>query len=201
MFKKFKKIILFIFILFFLVTNNINKVFANEDLEEIKQKSLNYGLNEILKLNPSIVTRINDNEVLKKDIILPARDTSVIIPEVMKIENEDDGEEMEVDYEKIIPVLIKAIQEQNLKFKNLEDKIINQDQEKKQELNQLIKKDYVSKQKIFYKFHSLDRLIEIVLITLAFLILAYFAVVVGFTVTFASHRDTKNEVKKIRKKR
>ena len=79
-----------------------------------------YGLSEILKLNP-ITYYWKDNVKFKfgdqKEVGLLAQEVSTIIPEIVHSNNNG---YLSLDYEKIVPVLIKAIQELNNKIEILQ---------------------------------------------------------------------------------
>ena len=79
-----------------------------------------YGLSEILKLNP-ITYYWKDNVKFKfghqKEVGLLAQEVSTIIPEIVHSNNNG---YLSLDYEKIVPVLIKAIQELNKKIELLQ---------------------------------------------------------------------------------
>jgi hypothetical protein len=78
---------------------------------------LKYGLNDILKLQPVEYTYKSNGS---KQLGFIAQDIGTILPEVVSFE-----ESMSVNYQAIIPILTKAIQEQNLLIKALEQRIIN----------------------------------------------------------------------------
>jgi hypothetical protein len=78
---------------------------------------LKYGLNDVLKLQPVEYTYKSNGS---KQLGFIAQDIGVILPEVVSFE-----ESMSVNYQAIIPILTKAIQEQNLLIKALEQRIIN----------------------------------------------------------------------------
>ena len=83
-------------------------------------KPTNYGLNELLKLNP---VEFKWKEKDGKEIGLIAQEVEEIVPEVIK-ENKrinDDTLYKQVDYEKLVPVLINSIKELNERIKKLED--------------------------------------------------------------------------------
>jgi hypothetical protein len=82
-------------------------------------RNLPYGLNTINQLNP---VAFNWNETNDTDIGFIAQDIESVIPESV-ITNWDS--QLIFRQEKIIPVLVKAIQEQNLLIKALEQRIIN----------------------------------------------------------------------------
>jgi hypothetical protein len=83
-----------------------------DDIFDIK-----YGLNDVLQLQPVEYTYKSNGS---KQLGFIAQDIGVILPEVVSFE-----ESMSVNYQAIIPILTKAIQEQNLLIKALEQRIIN----------------------------------------------------------------------------
>jgi hypothetical protein len=78
---------------------------------------LKYGLNDVLKLKPVEYTYKSNGS---KQLGFIAQDIGTILPEVVSFE-----ESMSVNYQAIIPILTKAIQEQNLLIKALEQRIFN----------------------------------------------------------------------------
>jgi hypothetical protein len=78
---------------------------------------LKYGLNDILQLQPVEYTYKSNGS---KQLGFIAQDIGTILPEVVSFE-----ESMSVNYQAIIPILTKAIQEQNSLIKALEQRIIN----------------------------------------------------------------------------
>jgi hypothetical protein len=80
---------------------------------------INYGLNTILQLKPVNFQWIKGEE---KDLGFIAQDVAEIIPEAVDTNWNSD---LLMRYESIIPILTKAIQEQNLLIKALEQRIIN----------------------------------------------------------------------------
>jgi len=111
-------------------TNGTIQTSDIRDKENIQ--NLNYGLNEILQLKPVSFTWINKSQQEQK-LGLIAQDVQNIIPEIVKskeVQLMEDGTEKTVQmdrlgmyYSDIIPVLIKAIQEQNEKIINLQEQI------------------------------------------------------------------------------
>ena len=79
--------------------------------------NLKYGLNDILQLQPVEYTYKSNGS---KQLGFIAQDIGTILPEVVSFE-----ESMSVNYQAIIPVLTKAIQEQQALIKALEQRIIN----------------------------------------------------------------------------
>jgi hypothetical protein len=80
-------------------------------------KNINYGLNEIMQITPVSYTYKSNSE---HQLGFIAQDIGVIIPESVHFD-----ELMGVDYQSIIPILTKAIQEQQALIKALEQRIIN----------------------------------------------------------------------------
>jgi hypothetical protein len=80
---------------------------------------INYGLNTILQLNPVNFQWIKGEE---NDLGFIAQDVAEIIPEAVDTNWNSD---LLMRYESIIPILTKAIQEQNSLIKALEQRIIN----------------------------------------------------------------------------
>jgi len=78
---------------------------------------LTYGLNDVLKLQPVEYTYKSNGS---KQLGFIAQDIGTILPEVVSFE-----ESMSVNYQAIIPILTKAIQEQQALIKALEQRIIN----------------------------------------------------------------------------
>jgi hypothetical protein len=86
-------------------------------------QSLNYGLNEILQINPVSFNFIDKNKWGEGlDLGFIVEDMFPIIPEITGTIN--DGT-MYLDMTKLIPILTKAMQEQQALIKALEQRIIN----------------------------------------------------------------------------
>jgi hypothetical protein len=104
---------------------DVNGVLIRTSSIELKEhiESLPYGLNEILLLQPS---KFNYKDKYKfgegYDIGFIAEDVNNVIPEAVGTGVESD---IFMDSVKIIPVLVKAIQEQQAFIKALEQRIIN----------------------------------------------------------------------------
>jgi hypothetical protein len=78
---------------------------------------LKYGLNDILQLQPvEYIYKSNGS----KQLGFIAQDIGTILPEVVSFE-----ESMSVNYQAIIPILTKAIQEQQAQIETLKQRIIN----------------------------------------------------------------------------
>jgi hypothetical protein len=85
-------------------------------------QSLNYGLNEILQINPVSFDYINkDKWGDERHLGFIVEDMFPVVPEVTGTMNNGD---MYLDMTKLIPILTKAIQEQNVLIKALEQRIL-----------------------------------------------------------------------------
>ena len=82
-------------------------------------RPLNYGLSTLLQLKPVNFQWINGED---EDLGFIAQDVAEIIPEAV---NTNWNSDLLMRYESIIPILTKAIQEQNALIKALEQRIIN----------------------------------------------------------------------------
>lgn len=82
-------------------------------------RPLNYGLETLLQLKPVNFQWIEGQE---EDLGFIAQDVAEIIPEAV---NTNWNSDLLFRYESLIPILTKAIQEQNLLIKALEQRIIN----------------------------------------------------------------------------
>jgi hypothetical protein len=82
-------------------------------------RPLNYGLETLLQLNPVNFQWIEGEE---EDLGFIAQDVAEIIPEAV---NTNWNSDLLFRYESLIPILTKAIQEQNMLIKALEQRIIN----------------------------------------------------------------------------
>ncbi len=86
-------------------------------------ENINYGLSDVLKLKPVIFNYIDRNKWGEgKDLGFVAEDVMNVIPEATGVMNSSD---IYFDLQKLIPVLTKAIQEQQALIKALEQRIIN----------------------------------------------------------------------------
>ncbi len=116
---------------------------------KLNQKTIDYGLDELLKLKPKKYEQhgsdfVDDNLILSDDYKIQigfiAQEVYPLIPEaVFKPENEQ-NDLWSLDYEKIIPITVKAIQEQqemidSLKSQN--DQLREQNQDLEQRLQRL----------------------------------------------------------------
>jgi hypothetical protein len=86
-------------------------------------QTLNYGLNELLQINPVSFDYINKEKWgEERNLGFIVEDMFPVIPEVTGTMNNGD---MYLDMTKLIPILTKAIQEQQALIKALEQRIIN----------------------------------------------------------------------------
>jgi len=86
-------------------------------------ENINYGLSDVLQLKPVIFNYIDRNKWGEgKDLGFVAEDVMNVIPEATGVMNNSD---IYFDLQKLIPVLTKAIQEQQALIKALEQRIIN----------------------------------------------------------------------------
>jgi hypothetical protein len=84
--------------------------------------NIKYGLNDILKINPINFNWKDENKFgNENENGFVAEDVYTVIPNVVS----SDANGIFMDYNKLIPILTKAIQEQNLLIKALEQRIIN----------------------------------------------------------------------------
>lgn len=79
-----------------------------------------YGLNEVLRMNP-VQYEWKDNPGGSKEVGLLAQDVLKLIPEAVVVP--EDGSAMGLKYSELIPVLIKAIQEQQKEIEALKLKL------------------------------------------------------------------------------
>jgi len=154
---------------------------------EIGQEDLNYSLNEILKLNPK---RILEDD----DFVLNIKEVESIAPEVIYKR----GGESKIDYEEFILILINAIQEQDKKINILQGNVQDYTQSQGDDLRMILNDSRQDRGFIFREFIKLDNIAKILLVLIAFAILAYICIVTGFVVTFSNFRELRNEIKKIK---
>ena len=118
-------------------TSGVVNTSDRRDKKDIKSTS--YGLNEIMQLEP-VEYNWKDSRNDKKKLGLVAQDLLEVIPEVVKTHDWQDIDEsdnpqqkrvkldrMGVYYSDLIPVLIKAIQEQQTTIESLKTKVETQD--------------------------------------------------------------------------
>jgi len=84
-------------------------------------KGLEYGLNEVLRLNPVTHTWLYSDST-KPSIGLIAQEVEDVLKELVNTSMDGDMEIKALDYNGLIPVLIKSIQELNKKIEILESK-------------------------------------------------------------------------------
>ncbi len=83
------------------------------------ERALNYGLQEVLKLEPVSFKWKNENTDTRTHLGLMAQDVLKVVPEAVII-GEDEEKTLGLSYSDLVPVLIKSIQELNLKLEQLE---------------------------------------------------------------------------------
>ena len=114
-----------------------------------KQTSLDYGLEDVLQLTPKSYFQHNsrwENEILvidqdggKETIGLIAQEVYDIIPEVVNKPEDENVELWSMNYEKLVPVLINAIREQQEMIEQL-DQSLMEEKEEKENLNVRLEK-------------------------------------------------------------
>ncbi len=87
--------------------------------------TLNYGLDEILQLKPVSYNWKNRPEKTQQSLGLIAQDLKAVISELVQVEN-DKEQLFHVNYTELIPVLIKAIQEQQEIINSLKSTVDSQ---------------------------------------------------------------------------
>ena len=98
----------------------IKQTYSKKDIED-----LDYGLNEILALSPKAYHWKN-REQSYKSLGLIAQEVQPIINEIVHVA-EDKDKTLSVSYTELIPVLIKAIQEQQTQIDNQNATITTQE--------------------------------------------------------------------------
>ena len=88
-----------------------------------KSKSLDYGLKEVLALNP-ISYSDDANGIQKQGIAFDPAEVAAIIPEATMTDEKNSGN-IGVSYNELIPVLVRAIQEQQAEIEYLKSQIGN----------------------------------------------------------------------------
>jgi len=85
-------------------------------------KNINYGLSDVLKLKPVIFNYIDKNKWGEgKDLGFVAEDVMNVIPEATGVMNNSD---IYFDLQKLVPVLTKAIQEQQAQIEALKQRLL-----------------------------------------------------------------------------
>jgi len=102
--------------------DNTGQIVRTSSIELKKDiTNIKYGLNEILQINPINFNWIDENKFgNENENGFIAEDVMSIIPNVVG----SDANGLFMDYTKIIPILTKAIQEQNALIKALEQRIL-----------------------------------------------------------------------------
>lgn len=106
--------------------------------------NISYGLNEILKLNPVQYHWKENKEAKNYDLGFIAQDVKEIIPQIV-FQNTNDGF-YGINYTRIIPILTKAVQEQQEIINTQNELIEKQQQEIKEIYNRLNKIEQLIKQ-------------------------------------------------------
>jgi hypothetical protein len=113
------------------ISSPIRKIYAESlvltsDRRKKKDiENLGYGLEEVLKLRP-VKYNWKTRATKQKVIGLIAQEVQTIVKEVVS-EGDDKNKSLGIQYSNIVPVLIKAIQDQNQIIENQENLIENQD--------------------------------------------------------------------------
>lgn len=115
-----------------------------------ERKTIPYGLKTVLQLNPQMYQHhhstndkegnIEISEEAKQDVGFIAQELHKLVPEAVEKPTDEAKELWAVDYTRLVPVLTKAIQEQNAKIEQLETQnatIQKQYEELKSELEEL----------------------------------------------------------------
>ncbi|MBC7915909.1 MAG: tail fiber domain-containing protein [Pyrinomonadaceae bacterium] len=80
-------------------------------------KDLNYGLKDLLRLQPVTYNWIDTASTSQKQIGLIAQDAKTVIPEI--VTGDESKEKLSINYTELIPVLINAIKEQQKQIDEL----------------------------------------------------------------------------------
>ncbi|PKL85627.1 MAG: hypothetical protein CVV22_06905 [Ignavibacteriae bacterium HGW-Ignavibacteriae-1] len=95
-------------------------------------EEIQYGLSEIMQLQPVKYFQHNSifddgklviSDIGASDIGFIAQDIFKIIPEIVSVPDNENAELWGLNYEKLTPILVKAIQEQQMKIDELERKL------------------------------------------------------------------------------
>ena len=115
----------------------VNGTINTSDLRAKKNISgLSYGLDEILQLHPDQYNWNQDNEGQDQSLGLIAQEILKVIPEVVHVPEEAE-ELMGVNYAELVPVLIKAIQEQEEIIKHQASRLEEQEEITKHQASKL----------------------------------------------------------------
>jgi len=123
--------------------------------------TINYGLDEILALTPVSYNWKNRDQDYKS-LGLIAQDVQPIIKEIVH-QNNLDNNMLSVSYTELIPVLIKAIQEQQEIIENQDSKIVKQNSEIKtliSELSENMKAQFIKEETQNRNFKKLLKRVE-----------------------------------------
>ncbi|WP_400074359.1 tail fiber domain-containing protein [Zobellia russellii] len=101
-------------------------------------KNLDYGLDEVLRLQPKSYLWLDDRSSGKRCLGLIAQEVQQIIPEII-YEEVDAENTLSLSYTQLIPVVVTAIQEQQLIIEQQSGKIANLE-ERLQRLEAIITK-------------------------------------------------------------
>ncbi len=82
---------------------------------------LNYGLDAVMKLRP-VRFKWKDNEDQSDNLGLIAQETQQVIPEVVNV-GDDEDQTLGLKYAELVPVLIKAIQEQQQQIEKTQQEV------------------------------------------------------------------------------
>jgi len=103
-----------------------NGTINTSDLRAKKNiSSLSYGLNEILQLHPVQYNWNQETDNTEQSLGLIAQEIFKVIPEVVHVPEESE-ELMGVNYAELVPVLIKAIQEQEAALRTQNETMVQQ---------------------------------------------------------------------------
>ncbi|TXD82096.1 hypothetical protein ESY86_15620 [Subsaximicrobium wynnwilliamsii] len=102
-------------------------------------ENLNYGLNEILQLRPVSYHWKSNPDATNKSLGLIAQDVQPILKELITANTNNGNDTLGVNYTELIPILIKAIQEQQTVIENLKSSATHKDEALVQ-LNERIEK-------------------------------------------------------------
>jgi hypothetical protein len=105
----------------------------SDDRVKSNQQLINYGLDEILLLKPKRYNHHtsefkNDQLIIykndyKNEIGLVAQDVYAIIPEAVTVPEDENTDLWSMDYDKLVPVLIKGMQEQQEQIESQQSQI------------------------------------------------------------------------------
>ncbi len=104
----------------------VNGIFSNPSDIRLKTgvTNLKYGLNEVLRLHPVSWTWKTDSEN-RRQVGLIAQEVRPLLPELI-VEGTDKGHLLSMNYLGLLPIMIKAIQEQQATINELRNEIVAQ---------------------------------------------------------------------------